>query len=152
MLAASLEIYLIKLAHTLLEALLEQNPIRLRLLVSKRSHDLSMSVEDLFLHIPRTERFDVIYLGQVIEHLLDPYQFCKQVKSLLKPHGLLILTTPNLDSVQIDLFGPCWSHWHPPFHRYIFSPRGLRLLGEDAGLKMQALTSHSYPGWTLLSK
>lgn len=130
----------------------ESNPIAAAEAKQKGHMIYPCRAEDLFLHIPRTERFDVIYLGQVIEHLLDPYQFCKQVKSLLKPHGLLILTTPNLDSVQIDLFGPCWSHWHPPFHRYIFSPRGLRLLGEDAGLKMQALTSHSYPGWTLLSQ
>jgi len=42
--------------------------------------------------------FDVIYSGDVIEHLIDPDFMIKEVRRVLKKGGVLILTTPNLAS------------------------------------------------------
>ncbi|MCW4020880.1 MAG: class I SAM-dependent methyltransferase [Candidatus Bathyarchaeota archaeon] len=42
--------------------------------------------------------FDIIYLGDVIEHLLDPDFMIKEVKRTLRAGGFLVLTTPNLAS------------------------------------------------------
>jgi len=42
--------------------------------------------------------FDIIYSGDVIEHLVDPDLMIKEVKRTLKEDGFLILTTPNLAS------------------------------------------------------
>jgi len=42
--------------------------------------------------------FDVIYLGDVIEHLLDPDFMIKEAGRVLKKGGFLVLTTPNLAS------------------------------------------------------
>lgn len=39
--------------------------------------------------------FDAIFSGEVIEHLLDPDQFFDECARLLRPSGLLVLTTPN---------------------------------------------------------
>jgi SAM-dependent methyltransferase len=41
-------------------------------------------------------RFDVIFCGEVIEHLFSPDALLEDLKSLLQPDGLLILSTPNL--------------------------------------------------------
>ncbi len=40
--------------------------------------------------------FDVIFSGEVIEHLYDPDTFLDQIFRILKPGGTLVLTTPNL--------------------------------------------------------
>lgn len=95
--------------------------------------------------------FDIIFLGQTIEHLSDPLQVIQQLSDMLNPGGQLIVSTPNLYSSQIDLFGPTWSHWHPPYHRFIFSIDSLKLLGEKVGLKCQNWKSYSHPYWSALS-
>lgn len=42
-----------------------------------------------------TKKFDCIIASEVIEHLFEPDLFFKKVKNILKPQGVLILTTPN---------------------------------------------------------
>ena len=81
--------------------------------------------EDALFVVPPEMSFDVIHLGQTIEHLGDPLTVIRRLRSLLKVGGRIILSTPNLNSRQIDLFGPTWSHWHPPYHRFLFSPKSL---------------------------
>ncbi len=48
---------------------------------------------DLF-HAPFQEEFDVICLFDVLEHLHDPLQALKCLKSMLKLKGMIILTVP----------------------------------------------------------
>ncbi len=40
--------------------------------------------------------FDIIYCGEVIEHLFNPDHLLNEIHRLLKPDGICILTTPNL--------------------------------------------------------
>ncbi len=40
--------------------------------------------------------FDVVFAGEVIEHLLDTAAFLKECRRVLRPDGVLVLTTPNL--------------------------------------------------------
>ena len=41
------------------------------------------------------KEFDVIFAGELIEHLSNPGLFLQQTKKHLKENGLLIITTPN---------------------------------------------------------
>jgi SAM-dependent methyltransferase len=40
--------------------------------------------------------FDLIILGEVIEHLYDPDIILQECSRILKPNGVLLITTPNL--------------------------------------------------------
>lgn len=42
-----------------------------------------------------TERFDLVILSEVLEHIDDPEEFLKTIRALLNKEGKLILTTPN---------------------------------------------------------
>lgn len=42
------------------------------------------------------DTFDILYAGEVIEHLVDTDSFMSEVRRVLKKDGLLIITTPNL--------------------------------------------------------
>lgn len=40
--------------------------------------------------------FDAVFCGEIIEHLYDPDHLLEEVNRILKPTGLLVLSTPNL--------------------------------------------------------
>src|SRR6188768_3493522 len=86
--------------------------------------------------------FDVITLFDVIEHLPNPLGELGAVRRLLKPGGLLLQSTPNIDGLfprlsyalakRLDY----WPHPEPPYHLYQFSDRTLAELTERAGFEV----------------
>lgn len=46
----------------------------------------------------RNESFDVVYCGEVIEHLFNPSHLLEEIMRVLRPGGKCVLTTPNLAS------------------------------------------------------
>lgn len=52
--------------------------------------------------------FDVVYCSEVLEHLLDPISLLSESVRILRPGGLLYLTTPNYDSLSRRLLGSKW--------------------------------------------
>ena len=49
-------------------------------------------------------KFDIIFLGDIIEHIPDPSTFLQNLRDKLKPDGLIICTTPNALSYSNVLF------------------------------------------------
>lgn len=47
------------------------------------------------LHDYSADRFDVAIATAVIEHVIDPQKFINEVKRILKPNGILIITAPD---------------------------------------------------------
>ncbi len=43
-----------------------------------------------------TESFDVVFCGEVIEHVFSPDALLREIKQVMKPHAILVLSTPNL--------------------------------------------------------
>ncbi len=86
--------------------------------------------------------FDVITLFDVIEHLPDPFAELVAIRRLLKPGGLLLQSTPNIDGLfprlsyalakRLDY----WPHPEPPHHLYQFSDRTLSEMTERAGYEV----------------
>lgn len=63
------------------------------------------------LELPFPERsFDVVLCGDLIEHLRDPETLLRRMRPLLKPDGLLVLTTPNVANWAIRL-GLLFGRW-----------------------------------------
>jgi SAM-dependent methyltransferase len=48
-------------------------------------------------------KFDLIFANQIIEHLVHPLEFVRRLMMLLKPHGRLVVTTPNGSYVKNSL-------------------------------------------------
>lgn len=53
------------------------------------------NIEDMKTLFPSNEFFDVIISFEGIEHLKNPNLFLSEVKRLLKPRGILIISTPR---------------------------------------------------------
>ena len=48
-------------------------------------------------------KFDGVVAIEIIEHLENPFGFARECAKLLKPNGLLFLTTPNIEAVHSRL-------------------------------------------------
>ncbi len=48
---------------------------------------------------PSGKQFDAIVAIEIIEHLENPYLFLRECAKLLKPNGLLFITSPNVESI-----------------------------------------------------
>lgn len=77
--------------------------------------------------------FDAITLSQAIEHLYDPQATLRECLRLLKPGGLLVMTTPNARSLGATEFGANWRGWEAPRHLHLFTVASLRSLTQQAG-------------------
>lgn len=66
--------------------------------------------------------FDIVFAGEVIEHIMSVKEFLSEVYRVLKPSGIFVLTTPNL--ARLDdrfkfLFGRSPRHV-APMHDYLY--------------------------------
>jgi 2-polyprenyl-3-methyl-5-hydroxy-6-metoxy-1,4-benzoquinol methylase len=46
------------------------------------------------------EKFDAVVAIEIIEHLENPFSFIRQCARLLKPGGILFVTTPNVEAIN----------------------------------------------------
>ena len=85
--------------------------------------------------------FDAVTMFDVIEHLQSPRAYMKRIASLLRPGGLLAISTPNIHSVAYRLLGRRWEAVGPNDHLYYFSPRTLQRLLADQGFTIHLMRS-----------
>ncbi len=81
----------------------------------------------------RESTFDVVTAVEVLEHTADPLAELQQMRKLLRPGGLLFLTTGNAGP-----FADRLSHWRymiPEIHVSFFEPGTLRYALERTGFR-----------------
>ncbi|MCI0343464.1 MAG: class I SAM-dependent methyltransferase [Planctomycetales bacterium] len=80
--------------------------------------------------------FDWAVLYDVVEHFADPAAALVRVASALRPGGLCVLTTPDVEAPTARATGASWMGWKSPGeHLSYFSRRTLRGLLRRSGLR-----------------
>ena len=79
--------------------------------------------------------FDVLTLWDVIEHITDPHKALQQAHHLLKPGGLLVVHTIDIESAFARLMGARWP-WLMEMHLYYFSRFSLSMMLEQCGFQV----------------
>lgn len=96
--------------------------------------------------------FDVVTLWDVLEHVPDPRRTLVEVRRVLRPGGLLVLSLPNIESVEARLFGRYWAGWDQPRHLALFPLSVLvRLLNETGFVRPEITAFTGYHGTLVLS-
>lgn len=79
--------------------------------------------------------YDLILCLEVIEHLDDPEKLLDEIRRVMKPEGLLIISTPNNCSLEglagralQAIGGRRWNAWDPTHQRIYSSLEFLRLM------------------------
>jgi SAM-dependent methyltransferase len=62
------------------------------------------------------KQFDLIMLSHVIEHIYKPQDLISMLVAALKPGGVLVVVTPNSDSIIATLTGRSWVMLKPIDH------------------------------------
>jgi 2-polyprenyl-3-methyl-5-hydroxy-6-metoxy-1,4-benzoquinol methylase len=94
--------------------------------------------------------FDVVLMLNLIEHVDNPGDILRKAHSVLSPEGIVLIKTPNTDSLDARLFrNRNWGGYHCPRHWVLFNRQNLQALVERAGLKVHYFQyTQGAPFWT----
>ena len=104
----------------------------LRALFNEKNLDIFDNLDEIH------DKFDVITMFHVLEHLPDPKSVIKELLNKLKDDGKLIIEVPNEDDALLSLYA-CkkfadFTHWS--CHLYSFNRKTLKKLLDDTGVKV----------------
>ncbi|MFZ9839043.1 MAG: class I SAM-dependent methyltransferase [Opitutaceae bacterium] len=92
-----------------------------------------LDLEQLAAEPPET--YDIVSMIEVIEHLPAPLEPLRAIARLLRPGGLLLLTTGNLDCPVARRQGLDFGYCVPEIHVSLFNPAALGRLYRAVGLE-----------------
>jgi SAM-dependent methyltransferase len=121
------------------------------------AQDAGVEIENSSVEESRSlnEKYDVILLAAILEHLYEPLDTLKRIKEALRPGGLVFIDVPNESSLTMragNLYMKTrrrkWvinmSPTFAPYHVVGFSPQSLRFALEKAGFRIHTL---ELPRW-----
>jgi SAM-dependent methyltransferase len=77
--------------------------------------------------------FDVVTMWDYIEHQFDPRETLLTVNRLLRPGGLVSISTPNTENFEAKTEADEWYEFRPPEHINFFTSTTLGLLLQSCG-------------------
>lgn len=89
-----------------------------------------------FLALPNVSA-DVICMWDTIEHLRSPAEYIQRASAVLKPGGVIAITTGDIGSAVARWRGKKWRQIHPPTHLHYFSKQTLRQLLERNNFRVR---------------
>ena len=96
-----------------------------------RSHDITAG--------PIDKKVDVATLNSVLEHISEPITFLKDIRqNILSPGGALVITVPNLQSLEFLRDGEKW-RMITGGHLWYFAEDSLRTVAERAGYSVERI-------------
>lgn len=88
---------------------------------------------------PPRQPVDLIAAWMVLEHLHEPVEALRRMRSWIKPGGYLIGSVPDAGSVERRVFGNRWYALQLPTHLFHYSPDSLRRALAVAGWRLTHL-------------
>lgn len=90
--------------------------------------------DDLAEGLKNSDRYDVIALWHVIEHLPEPWNALRTISEKLLPGGILVISAPNPEAFQFRVLKSYWTHVDAPRHLSLIPLALLRKQAQLQGL------------------
>ena len=88
--------------------------------------------------------FNVVIIKHIVEHLPDPQKAIQEIGRVTEPGGMLILATPNLDSLLKPWKGDKWIGYQDPTHISLKRPAEWFSFIQDAGFELIKVFSDGF--------
>jgi SAM-dependent methyltransferase len=88
--------------------------------------------------------FNVVIIKHIVEHLPDPQKAIEEIGRVTEPGGVLILATPNLDSMLKPWKGDRWIGYQDPTHISLKRPGEWLSFIEGAGFELVKVFSDGF--------
>jgi 2-polyprenyl-3-methyl-5-hydroxy-6-metoxy-1,4-benzoquinol methylase len=105
--------------------------------IARRARGLGLPVLSAEELEAQQSSFDVVTAIEVLEHTFDPLGELRRIRRLLRPGGLLFLTTGNAAPFADKL--PSWSYVIPEIHVSFFEPVTLEQALRNSGFRPERL-------------
>lgn len=86
--------------------------------------------------LEKNDRFDLITMFHVLEHIHELRKTVKKILKHLKSNGYIIIAVPNPVSFDAEIYGKNWAGWDVPRHLYHFTPRSIEKFQEIFDLEL----------------
>ena len=91
--------------------------------------------------------FDYVTMDQVLEHAIDPLTTLRGIRTILRPGGSLMASTPNASGLGAHVFRHRWIHWHAPYHLHFFSRDSLEHAAARTGFEVRTIETVTSSEW-----
>lgn len=96
-------------------------------------------------------KFDIVTLWHVFEHMPNVNEVLAKIKTLLKEEGELIIEVPHANSLSFKLFKDNWTLLMSPQHLHIWSEKSLREILKKNGFTVTKVVQPPHFGFILFS-
>ncbi|MCZ6688387.1 MAG: class I SAM-dependent methyltransferase [Planctomycetota bacterium] len=104
-----------------------------------RSRGLDVFTGTLEQYRMEGEPFDAVAMWDVLEHLVDPVADLRRIAGLLRPGGIVGLSTVNMAGLGAKVFRGRWP-WFMRMHLHYFTPRSLSAMVRREGFEVLRVT------------
>ena len=88
------------------------------------------------------DKYDIATLFELMEHASNPEDIIKKLSYILRPSGLIYITTPNYNSLTRLLLGNRWSWFHKE-HLFYFTDKTLKAILEKYGFRIKTIRTEN---------
>lgn len=111
--------------------------------VSKERRELAKTIVDCDIfdinfaeaESPNIEKVDIATLFHVLEHTANPIEFCRNISSVIKKNGCLIVEVPNVEELMIETCPAYNDFYWIRAHLHYFNNKTLNYVLKKAGFK-----------------
>ena len=99
--------------------------------------------EQLFNCKFHNDKFNIITLWHVLEHIINPNDLLLEIHRILAKGGILIIEVPNFGSLQAKLNRSKWIYTETPRHLYHYTIQSLTKLLKDKSFNIKSISTQS---------
>ncbi len=109
--------------------------------IGKEKFGLDIRTGTLLDHKFPENDFHFITMNHVLEHLYNPVEVLSEAKRILRPDGMILIRTPNINAYGYKRFGKNWGPLETPRHLMLYSKQSISELAYKTELKLKTFST-----------
>lgn len=112
----------------------EPNPVAFKIASEKDENNFYSNSEFL-----DNQKFDVITLWHVLEHIPNLFEELARLKNALNPNGNLFIAVPNYESFDAQYYQEYWAAYDVPRHLWHFNQTSFFKIANEFGMVIESI-------------